>query len=104
MIKKQLTAKERKDAPLFSGCLNYFPDALMEVARLSKVGNDQHNPGEPLHWARDKSTDESDAIARHLLDIGTIDNDGQRHATKLAWRALALLQKELEQDLYNELK
>lgn len=98
MINKNLTAQERKDRPLWSGCFNYFPDALVEVARLSKIGNDQHNPGEPLHWAREKSTDESDACARHLLEIGTIDTDGVRHSTKLAWRALALLQKELENE------
>lgn len=79
-----------------TGVLDYFPDAIAEVARVSKAGNDQHNPGEPLHWAREKSTDHADCIARHLLERGTVDVDGQRHSAKMAWRALALLQTELE--------
>jgi hypothetical protein len=86
----------RKDYPLFSGVLRYFPDALLAVAHCSKVGNDQHNPGEPLHWAREKSTDDADALARHLLDAGKLDTDGVRHSAKAAWRALAVLQKEIE--------
>lgn len=88
--------KARKGVPLYSGALRYFPDALAAVAELSRVGNDQHNPGQPLHWDRSKSTDELDALARHLLEAGTIDTDGVRHSTKVAWRALANLQKELE--------
>jgi hypothetical protein len=90
--------QERKDAPVYSGVLSYFPLALIEVARLSKVGNDQHNPGEPLHWARGKSTDHADCLVRHLLEKGTIDTDGISHTTKVAWRALALLQEEVEND------
>ena len=89
-------AKDRKAAPVCTGVLDYFPDALVEVARVSKVGNDQHNPGEPLHWAKEKSTDEADALVRHLLERGTRDTDGQRHSAKVAWRALALLQREIE--------
>lgn len=86
----------RKRIPLCSGVLDYFPDALISVAECSQRGNDQHNPGEPLHWARDKSGDEADALVRHLTQRGTIDDDGIRHSAKVAWRALALLQKELE--------
>lgn len=89
-------AAERKAVPLFSGVASYFPAALAEVARVSKVGNDQHNPGEPMHWARGKSTDQADCIMRHLLEHGAIDTDGLRHSAKMAWRALALLQLELE--------
>lgn len=98
MINKNLTAKERKEMPIFSGVLMYFPDALMEVAKVSKKGNDQHNPNSPLHWDRGKSQDEPDALVRHLLEIGTLDSDGMRHSAKVAWRALALLQKELENE------
>lgn len=87
---------ERKACPIASGVLDYFPAAIAEVARVSKAGNDQHNPGQPMHWAREKSTDHADCIARHLLDRGTLDDDGQRHSAKLAWRALAQLQLELE--------
>lgn len=90
-------AADRKAVPLVSGLLDYFPAALMAVAAISKVGNDQHNPGQPLHWERPKSGDEADALLRHLVDRGLIDTDGARHSAKVAWRALALLQKELEE-------
>ena len=90
------TAAARKAVPVFSGVINYFPDALVAVAACSKAGNEQHNPGKPLFWDRSKSGDELDALTRHLLDAGTIDTDGIRHSAKVAWRALANLQKELE--------
>lgn len=89
-------AKARKAIPMATGLLDYFPDALASVAALSKVGNDQHNPGQPLHWAREKSTDHADTIIRHMVDRGKFDSDGQRHSAKIAWRALALLQVEIE--------
>ncbi len=88
----------RKAIPIVSGCIDYFPAALAAVARLSQVGNDKHNPGEPLHHARGKSMDHADCIVRHLLDRDTIDTDGIRHSVKVAWRALALLQEELERE------
>lgn len=89
-------AAERKRIPLCTGVLDYFTAALAEVAKVSRQGNDQHNPGQPLHWARGKSTDQADTILRHLAERGGIDVDGMRHSAKLAWRALALLQLELE--------
>jgi len=93
-----MTPSERKTYPLFSGLLRYFPDALMEVAHCSYVANEQHNPGTPVHWDRSKSGDEADALMRHLLESGTVDTDGILHSTKVAWRALALLQKEIEHE------
>lgn len=89
-------AAERKKHPVASGVLDYFPDAIVAISRVSWEGNEQHNPGQPLHWAREKSTDEADALLRHFMRRGTRDSDGMRHSAKLAWRALALLQKEIE--------
>lgn len=87
----------RKNVPLCSGVLDYFPAALAEVAKLSQYGNDKHNPGEALHWARGKSMDHADCIARHLVDRGIVDPDtGLSHTVEVAWRALALLQEECE--------
>lgn len=86
----------RKDIPLARGCLDYFPDALAEVARLSQAGNDKHNPGQPLHWSREKSSDHADCIMRHLAERGKVDDDGFLHDVKVAWRALANLQLALE--------
>ncbi len=90
------SAAARKAVPIFSGVVRYFPRALAAVAELSRVGNEQHNPGKPLHWDRSKSTDELDALTRHLVEAGTVDTDNVRHSTKVAWRALANLEKELE--------
>lgn len=95
---QEVKAQQRKAQPVCSGVLDYFPDALRAVAHCSKVGNDQHNPGQPLHWAKEKSTDEADALMRHLMERGTLDTDGVRHSAKDAWRALALLQREIERD------
>lgn len=90
------SSEDRKQCPITTGVLDYFPLALAEIARISKAGNDQHNPGQPLHWARGKSADHADCLARHLIQRGMMDTDGQRHSAKMAWRALALLQEELE--------
>lgn len=91
-------AKTRKGIPIASGVLDYFPDALAAVAEVSRIGNEQHNAGQPLHWAKEKSTDHADCIVRHLIERGTVDTDGGRHSAKLAWRALALLQTEIENE------
>ena len=93
-----LDAKQRKQRPLYSGVMKYFPDALLEVAYCSFIGNEQHNPGQPLHWNRSKSSDEADTMLRHFLQRGTLDVDGKRHSAKMCWRALALLQKEIEEE------
>ncbi len=88
--------KARKTFPIASGVLDYFPDALAAIAHVSYVGNEQHNPGQPLHWAREKSTDQNDTMIRHYLQRGTKDTDGCLHTAKMAWRALAMLQLDIE--------
>ena len=90
-------SEARKGVPLARGVLDYFPAALAEVARVSKAGNDKHNPGQDMHHARGKSTDHADCLLRHLVDRGKVDPEtGMRHSGEVAWRALALLQQELE--------
>lgn len=91
-------AQERKKIPIITGVLDYFPLAIAEIAKCSLNSNEQHNPGQELHWDRTKSTDHVDCIGRHLIDRGKFDTDGQRHTAKLAWRALAMLQIELENE------
>ena len=91
----------RKQMPVATGVLAYFPDALMCISYVSKVGNDKHNPGQPLHWAKEKSSDEPDAETRHMLDhLRRLPPDpgleplGQLgHLASKAWRALAHLQR-----------
>lgn len=95
---ERIKETNRKQMPVFSGVLKYFPDAIREVAKTSWIGNQQHHPNKPLHWDRSKSGDELDALTRHLMEAGEIDTDGIRHSAKVCWRALANLQKELEEN------
>jgi hypothetical protein len=89
-------ADERKKLPMAGGLMDYFTAALVEVSKVSYKGNEQHNPGQPLHWARGKSNDQSDTLIRHFIERGSFDTDGIRHSAKMCWRALAILQLELE--------
>lgn len=98
-------SKERKDYPVLSGCLRYFPAALSGIAKISKMGNDKHNPGEEMHHARSKSRDHGDCVVRHLLDVEDLlaalnrgdTNVGQldvlHEVNQMAWRALAFSQE-----------
>ena len=90
-----LTSAERKGVPVSRALFAYFPDALALVARHSARSNEKHNPGQPIHWSREKSTDHEDCVARHSLAIAIDPNsldDGQPHMICRAWRALAALQ------------
>ena len=87
---------ERKQMPVTTGVLKYFPRAIAAVAHASWAGNQQHHPDKELFWDKTKSTDHLDCIGRHLIDAGTFDTDDIRHSAKLAWRALANLELELE--------
>jgi hypothetical protein len=93
--------KDRKALPVFDGFLMYFPDSCLAVADVSKKGNDQHNPGEPLHWAREKSTDQLNTAQRHMMDHGMgnlKDTDDTWHLAKAIWRLSAELQLTIERE------
>lgn len=89
--------QERKGYPIVTGFLDYFPLACLEVAGVSVAGNRQHNPGEPLHWARGKSGDQADTAVRHIMERGAKDVDGQYHMAKAIWRMMADFQIFLEE-------
>lgn len=82
--------------PMADGCLDYFPNALAEVSRISYEGNQKHNPGQPMHWARGKSTDHRNKIVRHTVDSRPDTEEAIEHAAQAAWRALAHLQEKIE--------
>lgn len=90
-------AAARKAVPIASGFFDYFPDAIVEVAKLSAKGNAQHNGDSPLHWDRSKSTDHADCLMRHFMQRGTFDVDGVPHSVKVLWRAAAIAQLEEEE-------
>ena len=86
-MKLPIDAAARKCIPIYTGFIKYFPDAIVAVAKLSYKGNQQHHPDKELHWDKTKSTDELDAMMRHVID---------EEWDAVAWRALANLQRELE--------
>lgn len=92
-------ARARKAVPA-GAVLDYFDSAIVEIAKALQDGNDQHNPGEPLHWSRGKSSDHAHCIIRHYLQRGKLSTSPTgaviRHSTYMAIRALMLLQEELE--------
>jgi hypothetical protein len=95
------SSEARKQTPVATGVLAYFPDAIAEVAKVSFMGNAKHNPGEPLHWAREKSTDQADCEVRHTMEYlagGRRDKDGNHVLAQAAWRVLAELQLDIEKE------
>ena len=49
-------AKSRKEIPVYTGFIKYFPDAIAAVAKLSLAGGIQHGQtAGTLHWDRSKS-------------------------------------------------
>ena len=81
-------AKERKAIPIYTGFVNYFPRAIAAVAKISLEGGIQHGQtAETLHWDRSKSSDELDALMRHVID---------EDWAQVAWRAMAHLEKQEE--------
>ena len=83
---------ERKAIPVYSGFIQYFPHAIAAIAKHPAICNEQHNPGAPLHWAIDKSTEELDSLCRHMLN-GSDQNI--EDAVAMAWRAIANLERKL---------
>lgn len=88
----------RKATPVFTGFVKYFPHAIEEVSRASLIANEQHHPGTECHWDMDKSKAELDSLMRHLCDYAKgeeFDEDGIKNLTKIAWRAMAMLERDL---------
>lgn len=91
----------RKALPIWTYMMEYFPDALLAEVGVAVAGNDQHNPGQPLHWAREKSKDQMNTALRHMWDHSrgtTKDVDGQYHLAKAIWRLKAELQLTIEKE------
>jgi hypothetical protein len=89
----------RNAIPLWDGLFSYFPDVWAEIAKVSVLGNKQHNLGAKLFWNRAVSTDHLNKVMRHCFDHGTgsvMDTDGTFHMAKAVWRACAELQLAIE--------
>lgn len=103
-------ALARKATPIATGFLAYFPHSCAEVAKVSYIGNDQHNPGQPLHWARGKSMDQPDAAVRHIMDYLIAkqrdpntpvprDEKGNSLLAQAIWRLSAQNELDIEREL-----
>lgn len=96
-------------APVFRGCIAYFPDALKAVAEVSAFGAEKYNvPYWDKNWKRveDAEGRYKDALLRHVMDMDstTLDPEsGLRHLAHAAWNALAVLQLELERQAADRL-
>lgn len=91
--------KARKALPMWTYMTKYFPLSFIEEVRVAWTGNQQHNLGQEMHWAREKSTDQLDCAFRHMMDhaLGTPkDIDGCYHLAKAIWRLKAELQLVIE--------
>jgi len=100
MTLRPYNSAERKAMPVHEVMAHYFPDAFAAMARHSKKANDKHNPGEPMHWARDKSTDHLNCAVRHLMTPDAVDPDtGEIELVGAFWRCAAALQLREEKRL-----
>lgn len=73
-----------------------YPNACVKLAAYAEYGSAKHNPGEPLHWAFDKSSEHAESAARHLAQCDQIDPEtGESHALGLLCRAFMLLETQL---------
>lgn len=92
-------------APIVQGLFNYFPNALLAVAEVSKYGKEKYNVEyEDQNWrgVANGFTRYTDAAGRHLVMEsleGLYDSESRlMHAAHMAWNALARLEFLLSYD------
>ena len=99
---KQPGAKaDANKSPVTQGCLQYFPRALLEVAKVSLKGAEKYS-WKGWEHVDDGQTRYNNALGRHILYEaidGPYDSDtGELHAAQIAWNALARLELILRGD------
>lgn len=86
---------DRGKAPIYRGVLSYFPNAVAEVATVSDFGATKYAWNGWLHVPNGIDR-YSDALVRHLAQEGAGEiydpESGLRHASHVAWGALARLE------------
>ena len=81
--------------------LEFFPDAIRAMGDVIGAGQTQHIDGatsSPV-WDKSKSNQHMQSLSRHLVDYASgidKDDDGTPHLAKIAWRALAQLQTDID--------
>lgn len=95
---------DQDKAPLYRGCLSYFPNALMAVADVSKYGVEKYKTEyAERNWSivKDAIDRYQDAALRHvcLQDFRPWDQEsGRLHLAHAAWSLLAALELSLQQN------
>jgi len=92
-------------SPVTRGCLQYFPRALAEVAKVSDFGSEKY-AWDGWRYVKDGINRYSNAEGRHLIDegVGCMNRDKDSSlltAAHTAWNALAKLElilQEIEED------
>lgn len=93
---------DSKKLPVYTLVLAYFPRAIEEVARVSKVGAIKYTP-EGWRTVPDGVNRYSDAMVRHNLEeakghtVSVEEGEVLYHAAQVAWNALARLELMLTQ-------
>jgi hypothetical protein len=111
--------KQRKALPIFKLVTRYFPKALREVTKVSVANNVRYSPDRDpfdINWARGKSADQLGSLMRHMLErevdehifeevppevAAVIGYDKVYVLAEAAWRALAALEMEIEEQEQN---
>lgn len=95
---------DQDKAPIVQGFLAYFPDAIREVANVSKYGREKYQVEyDDKNWRRVYGAQGRylDAAGRHLIELGSVgdvDESGQLNLAMACWNLLAALQLKLEGD------
>lgn len=91
--------KDDTSKPLVvKGFMRYFPNAIVEVARVSEFGAQKYAWGD---WRFVDAGVErySEALGRHLLETNPVDPESNLlHAAHTAWNAMARLELMLKDE------
>jgi hypothetical protein len=104
--KGNASKKDLGKPPLFEGCINYFPRALLAVALVSEYGDRKYTPPGGDHytdgWTKvtNGNARYQNAELRHMFGaaMGSPYDDadsGLAHKAQKAWNALADLERDL---------
>jgi hypothetical protein len=85
---------DKNKPPVFEGVLEYFPLAILEIAKVSAMGAQKYDWGNWVH-VQDGYKRYTSALCRHLVGKGDLDFDDESnllHAAHVAWNSLARLE------------
>ena len=88
-------------APVWQGVFANFPNALLQVAHVSRYGQTKHPSYQNWQQVPDALNRYRDGLGRHMLEIAAgeqFDAESKLlHAAHFAWNALAVLELQLRE-------